>query len=194
MGVVYQARDRRLGRSVALKRLPDNLRENPTAVQLFLREARAAAALNHPNIVTLFDADQEDGNYYLTMEFLDGLPLDKILAKRGRLSARDCVPAAACRSRPGSSTPTSSSIVHRDIKTSNLFFTRDRVVKIMDFGLAKMVAGGAPRGDRDRRHAVLHGARAGDRRGRRPPRRPLRLRRHALRAADRHASPSARAT
>jgi serine/threonine protein kinase len=139
MGVVYQARDRRLGRSVALKRLPDNLRENPTAVALFLREARAAAALNHPNIVTLFDADQEEGHYYLTMEFLDGLPLDKILAKRGRLSARDCVRLGA-QIATGLQYAHERQIVHRDIKTSNLFFTRDRVVKIMDFGLAKMVA------------------------------------------------------
>jgi tRNA A-37 threonylcarbamoyl transferase component Bud32/Tfp pilus assembly protein PilF len=139
MGVVYQARDRRLGRSVALKRLPDNLRENPTAVQLFLREARAAAALNHPNIVTLFDADQEeDGNYYITMEFLDGLPLDKILAKRGRLSARDGI-RLATQIATGLQYAHEQRIVHRDIKTSNLFFTRDRVVKIMDFGLAKML-------------------------------------------------------
>jgi len=139
MGVVYQARDRRLGRSVALKRLPDNLRENPTAVALFLREARAAAALNHPNIVTLFDADQEDGHYYLTMEFLDGLPLDKIVATRGRLSARDCV-RLGVQIATGLQYAHEQQIVHRDIKTSNLFFTRDRVVKIMDFGLAKMVA------------------------------------------------------
>ena len=195
MGVVYQARDRRLGRSVALKRLPDNLRENPTAVQLFLREARAAAALNHPNIVTLFDADQdEDGNYYLTMEFLDGLPLDKILAKRGRLSARDAIAPCGIQIATGLQYAHEQRIVHRDIKTSNLFFTRDRVVKIMDFGLAKMLRRGAPRRDRDRRDAVLHGARAGRRRERRPPRRPLRLRRHPLRAADRDASPSARAT
>jgi serine/threonine-protein kinase len=124
---------------VALKRLPDNLRENPTAVQLFLREARAAAALNHPNIVTLFDADQEaDGNYYITMEFLDGLPLDKILAKRGRLSARDAVRLAG-QIATGLQYAHEQRIVHRDIKTSNLFFTRDRVVKIMDFGLAKML-------------------------------------------------------
>jgi tRNA A-37 threonylcarbamoyl transferase component Bud32/Tfp pilus assembly protein PilF len=138
MGVVYQARDRRLGRVVALKRLPDNLRENPTAVQLFLREARAAAALNHPNIVTLFDADQEDGNYYLTMEFLDGLPLDRILKKRGKLSLRDCARLGQ-QIATGLQFAHERHIVHRDVKTSNLFFTKDRVVKIMDFGLAKMM-------------------------------------------------------
>jgi|GEM_PF-1217966 len=136
MGVVYQARDRRLGRIVALKRLPENLRENPTAVQLFLREARAAAALNHPNIVTLFDADQEDGSYYLTMEFLEGFPLDRILKKRGRLTVRDCV-RLGVQIATGLQYAHERHIVHRDIKTSNLFFTKDRVVKIMDFGLAK---------------------------------------------------------
>jgi tRNA A-37 threonylcarbamoyl transferase component Bud32 len=138
MGVVYQARDRRLGRVVALKQLPDNLRENPTAVQLFLREARAAAALNHPNIVTLFDADQEGGNYYLTMEFLDGLPLDRILKKRGKLSLRDCARLGQ-QIATGLQYAHERHIVHRDVKTSNLFFTKDRVVKIMDFGLAKMM-------------------------------------------------------
>jgi tetratricopeptide (TPR) repeat protein len=138
MGVVYQARDRRLGRVVALKRLPDNLHSNPTAVELFLREARAAAALNHPNIVTLFDADQEDGHYYLTMEFLDGFPLDHILKKRGRVTARDCV-RLGVQIATGLHYAHERRIVHRDIKTANLFFTRERVVKIMDFGLAKIL-------------------------------------------------------
>ena len=138
MGVVYKARDKRLGRIVALKRLPENLRQNPTAVELFLREARAAAALNHPNIVTLFDADEEAGNYYLTMEFLDGLPLDAILEKRGRLSPADTA-RLAIQICTGLEYAHERKVVHRDIKTSNLFFTRDRVVKIMDFGLAKMM-------------------------------------------------------
>jgi serine/threonine-protein kinase len=138
MGVVYKARDRRLGRVVALKRLPDNLRDHPTAVQLFLREARAAAALNHPNIVTLFDAGQHGGHYYLTMEFLEGFPLDKIVSQRGRLTVRDTL-RLAVQIATGLQYAHERRIVHRDIKTSNLFFTRDRVVKIMDFGLAKMV-------------------------------------------------------
>jgi len=138
MGVVYRARDTRLGRIVALKRLPENLQQNPTAVELFLREARAAAALNHPNIVTLFDADEEAGNYYLTMEFLDGLPLDAILEKRGKLSPADTA-RLAIQICTGLHYAHESKVVHRDIKTSNLFFTRDRVVKIMDFGLAKMM-------------------------------------------------------
>jgi serine/threonine-protein kinase len=138
MGVVYKARDRRLGRVVALKRLPENLRDHPTAVQLFLREARAAAALNHPNIVTLFDADQEDGNYYITMELLEGFPFDAILKKRGRLTPLDVV-RLGVQVAAGLQYAHEQRIVHRDIKTANLYFTKDRTVKIMDFGLAKMI-------------------------------------------------------
>src|SRR5258706_42531 len=89
MGVVYKARDKRLGRIVALKRLPDNLREHPTAVVLFEREARAVAALNHRNIVTIFDAGQENGTYFISMELLEGRALNDILTRRGKLSARD---------------------------------------------------------------------------------------------------------
>jgi len=138
MGVVVKARDTRLGRTVALKRMPDNLKSNPTAVQLFLREARAAAALSHPNIVTLFDAGQEaDGSYYLTMELLEGFGLDTLLRKRGRLSARDAV-RIGVQIAKGLQFAHEKGVVHRDIKTANLFFTRERVVKIMDFGLAKM--------------------------------------------------------
>jgi len=123
---------------VALKRLPENLKSNATAVQLFLREARAAAALSHPNIVTLFDADQQaDGTYYLTMELLEGFPLDHVLKKRGKLTARDTL-RLGVQIAKGLQFAHEKGIVHRDIKTANLFFTRDRSVKIMDFGLAKM--------------------------------------------------------
>ncbi len=152
MGVVFKARDKRLGRVVALKRLPDNLRNHPTAVRLFLREARAAAALNHRNIVTLFDADQEGDAYFITMELLEGLPLHEVLAKRQKLAPRD-VARLGAQAAAGLEYAHGQGIVHRDIKTSNLFFTRDRVLKIMDFGLAKMteevrraatVVGGTP--------------------------------------------------
>jgi len=138
MGVVFRARDRRLGREVALKRLPDNLRDHPTAVQLFLREARAAAALNHPNIVTVHDADQENGTFFITMELLEGDPLHVILRRAGRLSPRDCA-RLGVQICTGLEYAHERRIVHRDIKTSNLFFTRGKVVKIMDFGLAKML-------------------------------------------------------
>jgi len=138
MGIVYKAKDKRLGRTVALKRLPDNLKDHPTAVQLFLREARAAAALNHQNIVTLFDADQTEANYFITMELLEGHPLDAVLARRGALSPRDAL-RLAVQTATGLQYAHEQRIVHRDIKTANLFFTRDRIVKIMDFGLAKIV-------------------------------------------------------
>jgi len=138
MGVVFRARDRRLGREVALKRLPDNLRDHPTAVQLFLREARAAASLNHPNIVTVHDADQENDTFFITMELLEGDPLHVILRRAGRLSPRDCA-RLGVQICTGLEYAHERRIVHRDIKTSNLFFTRGKVVKIMDFGLAKML-------------------------------------------------------
>jgi tRNA A-37 threonylcarbamoyl transferase component Bud32 len=138
MGVVFRARDKRLGRELALKRLPENLRDNPAAVQLFLREARAAAALNHPNIVTIFDADQEDQQFFITMELLEGDPLHVILKRAGRLSARD-TSRLGVQICTGLEYAHERRIVHRDIKTANLFFTRGKVVKIMDFGLAKMI-------------------------------------------------------
>jgi tetratricopeptide (TPR) repeat protein len=138
MGIVFKARDRRLGRNIALKRLPDNLRDHPKAVELFLREARAAAALNHPNIVTLFDAGQEGGTCYITMELLEGMPLHKVLRARGRLSAGN-VAKIGGQVATGLAYAHEQGIVHRDIKTANLFFTTQKVVKIMDFGLAKMV-------------------------------------------------------
>jgi tRNA A-37 threonylcarbamoyl transferase component Bud32 len=138
MGVVYRARDKRLGREVALKRLPENLRDHPAAVQLFLREARAAAALNHPNIVTVHDADQEADTFFITMELLEGDPLHVILRRAGRLSARDTA-RLGVQICAGLEYAHERRIVHRDIKTSNLFFTRGKVVKIMDFGLAKML-------------------------------------------------------
>ncbi|MBW2667355.1 MAG: protein kinase, partial [Deltaproteobacteria bacterium] len=138
MGVVFKARDQRLGRIVALKRLPDNLRNHPKAIKLFLREARAAAALNHPNIVTLFDADQEGDTFYITMELLEGSPLQSILHRRGRLAPRD-VARLGIQIANGLQYANEQRIVHRDIKTGNLFFTKRKRVKIMDFGLAKMV-------------------------------------------------------
>ncbi|HKA15042.1 MAG TPA: protein kinase, partial [Myxococcota bacterium] len=136
MGVVYKARDKRLGRVVALKRLPDNLREHPTAVELFEREARAAAALNHRNIVTIFDAGQENGTCFISMELLEGRTLNDILTRRGKLSARDTARLGA-QIAAGLNYAHERRIVHRDIKTANLFFTRDQLVKIMDFGIAK---------------------------------------------------------
>jgi serine/threonine-protein kinase len=138
MGVVYRARDQRLGRIVAIKKLPENLRDHPKAVELFLREARAAAALNHPNIVTLFDADEEEGHFFITMELLEGQNLYAILRKVGHIKPRD-VARLGVQTCAGLAYAHDQRIVHRDIKTANLFFTRDKTLKIMDFGLAKML-------------------------------------------------------
>jgi tetratricopeptide (TPR) repeat protein len=138
MGIVFKARDRRLGRIIALKRLPDNLRNHPKAIKLFLREARAAAALNHPNIVTLFDAGREGDTFYITMELLEGSPVQTILHNRGKLTPRD-VARLGIQIAGGLQYAHEQRIVHRDIKTGNLFFTTRKRVKIMDFGLAKMV-------------------------------------------------------
>jgi len=138
MGVVYKARDRRLGRIVALKRMPESLRDHPAAVALFLGEAQAAARMNHPNIVMLYDADQERGAFFITMEYLEGLPLSAILKERGRLGPRGTA-RLGIQVCAGLQYAHDQGIVHRDIKTANLFLTRDRKLKIMDFGLAKIL-------------------------------------------------------
>jgi tetratricopeptide (TPR) repeat protein len=139
MGIVHRAFDKRLGRAIALKRLPESLREHPKVVELFLREARAAAQLNHPNIVTVHDVDQHDGTYFITMECLEGLPLNALLRRHQRFPAAT-VARIGMQVCAGLGYAHSRSIVHRDIKTANLFMTRDKVVKIMDFGLAKSLA------------------------------------------------------
>ena len=123
---------------VALKRLPDNLRNHPKAVELFLREARAAAALNHPNIVTVHDAGQEGDSFYITMELLEGLPLQRILKRNGRIGPRDAA-RLGVQVVKGLHYAHEQRIVHRDIKTGNIFFTKSNTIKIMDFGLAKML-------------------------------------------------------
>jgi serine/threonine-protein kinase len=138
MGVVYRARDRRLERVVALKQLPKNLRNHPKAVALFLREARSAAVLNHPNIVTVYDAGQENDILYITMELLQGMPLQQILRSRGKLTSKDTA-RLGIQIAKGLQYAHEQHIIHRDIKTGNLFFTDSKKVKIMDFGLAKMV-------------------------------------------------------
>ncbi len=138
MGLVYRARDRRLGRIVALKRMPENLRDHPGAVSLFLGEAQAAARMNHPNIVTLYDADQENGHFFITMELLEGLPLNTILKERGRFGPRDTA-RLGFQVCAGLQFAHDQGIVHRDIKTANLFITKERSLKIMDFGLAKIL-------------------------------------------------------
>ncbi len=138
MGVVYRALDTHLQRVVALKVLSENLREHETALELFLREARSAAALNHRNIVTVYDAGQEGSMDFISMECLEGSGVDAILKQQGALNPRT-VASIGLQVASGLDYAQKHKIIHRDIKPSNLFITTDRVVKIMDFGLAKMV-------------------------------------------------------
>jgi len=138
MGIVYKATDTVLDREVAFKVLPDALKENPQALRNFLREAKAAAQLNHPNIVTVYDAGEQGGRYYIAMEFVDGSTLKQIVRKRGAIApggvlhvlVQMCEALAYAHEKK---------VIHRDIKTANTMWTRERKAKIMDFGLAKVV-------------------------------------------------------
>ena len=123
---------------MAYKVLPDSLKENPQALKNFLREAKSAAQLNHPNIVTVYDAGEQDGNYYIAMEYVDGNTLKDIVRHRGRIPASGIVHVLA-QMCEGLAFAHEKKIVHRDIKTANTMWTRDRKAKIMDFGLAKVV-------------------------------------------------------
>lgn len=138
MGVVYKAKDKQLGRMVALKRLPENLSQHPAALKFFEREARSAAALNHPNIVTVYDAGMANGQYFITMEMLQGTPLDAVAKKHGALPPM-AVAQLGIQIATGLHFAHRNKIIHRDIKPANLFLTKEKIVKIMDFGLAKMV-------------------------------------------------------
>ena len=138
MGIVYKARDTVLDRVVAWKVLPDALKENPQALRNLLREAKAAAQLNHPNIVTVYDAGDQDGRTYIAMEFVDGTTLKEILRRRKTipLNAVVVILSQMCEALAYAH---EKKIVHRDVKTANTMWTRDRKAKIMDFGLAKVV-------------------------------------------------------
>ncbi len=140
MGIVYQAHDILLSRTVALKVLSKQLRDNDTAKEYFLREARAAAQLQHPNIVTIFDIGRlPDGEVYLAMEYIEGKTLKQIVSKEGPLPEKFILQilAHACR---GLQYAHDRSVVHRDIKSGNIMLARtDRSLKILDFGLAKVL-------------------------------------------------------
>jgi tetratricopeptide (TPR) repeat protein len=138
MGVVYRARDKVLDREIAYKILSESLKNNPVAVKYFLREAKAAASLSHPNIVAVFDAGEQDGEYYMAMELLSGDTLKGLVTRSGPFQEKllRYIVQHACR---GLSYAHAKSIVHRDIKSGNIMLTRDRSVKLMDFGLAKSI-------------------------------------------------------
>jgi tetratricopeptide (TPR) repeat protein len=138
MGIVYRGKDTVLGREVALKILNSHFKHDEKIVETFLREAKSLAALNHLHIVTIFDAGIEEGNYYISMEFIEGHTVRDLLKKKGFFK----IPTALALSRQvlkALAYAHSKKVIHRDITTNNMMLTETKVIKLMDFGLARVV-------------------------------------------------------